>query len=45
LRTEFHVSRKGPLNCRSLGFARDDKGKGNTFMKAVAGTRRFHQLG
>jgi hypothetical protein len=25
----FRVSRKGPRNRRSLGFARDDKGKGN----------------
>jgi hypothetical protein len=29
LRTEFSVSTKGPPNRRSLGFARDDKGKGN----------------
>jgi hypothetical protein len=25
----FEVSTKGPRNCRSLGFARDDKGKRN----------------
>ena len=23
-----NISRKGPLDCRSLGFARDDKGEG-----------------
>jgi hypothetical protein len=29
LRIRFEVSTKGPRNCRSLGFARDDKGKSN----------------
>jgi hypothetical protein len=29
LNIAFRVSRKGPRNRRSLGFARDDKGKGN----------------
>jgi hypothetical protein len=24
---EFRISTKGPRNCRSLGYARDDKGK------------------
>src|ERR1700722_1171058 len=28
LRARFRVFRTGPRNCRSLGFARDDKGKG-----------------
>ena len=27
---EKNIFRKGPLNCRSLGCARDDKGKGGT---------------
>jgi hypothetical protein len=27
-RSEIPVSTKGPRNCRSLGFARDDKGEG-----------------
>jgi hypothetical protein len=31
--TRFRVSRKGPRNCRSLGFARDDKGKGDLPLK------------
>jgi hypothetical protein len=29
-----NISRKGPRNCRSLGFARDDKGKGNRSIKS-----------
>jgi hypothetical protein len=29
----FSVSSRVPRNCRSLGFARDDKGKGNRFHK------------
>jgi hypothetical protein len=27
------ISRRGPLNCRSLGFARDDKGEGGDFIE------------
>jgi hypothetical protein len=30
-----HISRRDPLNRRSLGFARDDKGDGDTSMKSV----------
>jgi hypothetical protein len=29
-----NISTKGPLNCRSLGFARDDKGKGDGCMES-----------
>jgi hypothetical protein len=29
-----NISRKGPRNCRSLGFARDDKGKGDLSMES-----------
>ena len=31
-----NISRKGPQNCRSLGFARDDKGEGDPLWKAVS---------
>jgi hypothetical protein len=34
LRIVFRVSRRVPRNCRSLGFARDDKGKGNGSIKS-----------
>jgi hypothetical protein len=43
-----NISMKGPLNCRSLGFARDDKGEGYASMghwfvgdlaKAIVGLR------
>jgi hypothetical protein len=36
-----NVSRKGPRNCRSLGFARDDKGEGDFPMESGCGSRRF----
>jgi hypothetical protein len=29
-----NISKKGPRNCRSLGFARDDKGKGDASMES-----------
>jgi hypothetical protein len=32
---------KGPLNCRSLGFARDDKGKGSGFLERGCWTEAF----
>jgi hypothetical protein len=38
---EFNVSTKGPQNCRSLGFARDDKERVTVPSKVVAGPRRF----
>jgi hypothetical protein len=34
LRRVFRVSRRGPQNRRSLGFARDDKGKGTGSIKS-----------
>jgi hypothetical protein len=30
-----NISRKGPRNCRSLGFARDDKGEGDLLWEVV----------
>jgi hypothetical protein len=36
-----NISRGGPRNCRSLGFARDDKGKGNGFIEIGCGTEAF----
>ena len=41
LSTTLPVSTKGPLNRRSLGFARDDKGKGNRFMESGCRTAAF----
>jgi hypothetical protein len=41
-----NISRNGPQNCRSLGFARDDKGKSDASMKSggwIEGV--FHHLG
>jgi len=39
------LSRRGPRNCRSLGFARDDKGKGDTLMESGCWTEDvFHHL-
>jgi hypothetical protein len=29
-----NISRRGPLNCRSLGFARDVKGEGGASMES-----------
>ena len=29
-----NIPKKGPLNCRSLGCARDDKGEGDASMKS-----------
>jgi hypothetical protein len=41
-----NISTKGPRNCRSLGFARDDKGKGDGSMESGCGTEGvFHHLG
>jgi len=37
----FRISKKGPRNCRSLGFARDDKGKGNGSMDSGGCTEAF----
>ena len=37
----LYLSMKGPRNCRSLGFARDDKGKGNGSMKGGCRTDAF----
>jgi hypothetical protein len=36
LRSVENISRRGPLNCRSLGYARDDKGE--------SGAPRWHPL-
>ncbi len=36
-----NISRKGPRNCRSLGFARDDKGKGDGSIKSGCWTEAF----
>jgi hypothetical protein len=36
LRSVENISTKGPLNCRSLGYARDDKGE--------SGAPRWHLL-
>jgi hypothetical protein len=36
-----NISRKGPRNRRSLGFARDDKGKGNGFIESGCWTEAF----
>jgi hypothetical protein len=41
LRIEFRVSRRGPRNCRSLGFARDDKGKSDVSMESGCWTEAF----
>jgi hypothetical protein len=41
-----NISRKGPRNCRSLGCARDDKGKGNASMESGCWTKCvLHHLG
>jgi hypothetical protein len=45
LRTKVDFSTKGPWNCRSLGFARDDKGKGSGSERVVAGPRGFQMWG
>jgi hypothetical protein len=46
VRARFRVSRKGPRNCRSLGFARDDKGKGCGSVKSRCRTEAsFGTLG
>jgi hypothetical protein len=36
-----NTSTKGPQNCRSLGFARDDKGKGNGCIESGGWTEAF----
>ena len=36
-----NISKKGPRNCRSLGFARDDKGKGNGSIDSGCWTEAF----
>ena len=36
-----NISRKGPRNRRSLGFARDDKGKGNGSIESSCWTEAF----
>jgi hypothetical protein len=41
LRIEFSVSSKRPRNCRSLGFARDDKGMGDASMESACRTGAF----
>jgi hypothetical protein len=41
-----NISTRGPLNRRSLGFARDDKGEGGAPMKSSCGIEAvFHLLG
>jgi hypothetical protein len=41
-----NIPRNGPRNCRSLGYARDDKGEGNASMKSGCWTDVvFHHLG
>jgi hypothetical protein len=47
-----NIPTKGPLNCRSLGFARDDKGKGCAYLSSLYGgwtepqvICNFHPLG
>jgi hypothetical protein len=37
----FRVSRRGPRNRRSLGFARDDKGEGGDWMEGGGWTLAF----
>jgi hypothetical protein len=34
-----NISKSGPRNCRSLGFARDDKGEGDASMKSGCWTK------
>jgi hypothetical protein len=41
VKRRLHASRKGPQNCRSLGFARDDKGKGNGSVESGCCTEAF----
>jgi hypothetical protein len=36
-----NISKKGPRNCRSLGRARDDKGKGDGYMEGGYWTKAF----
>jgi hypothetical protein len=36
-----NISTKGPLNCRSLGFARDDKGEGGGHIKSGCRAEAF----
>jgi hypothetical protein len=36
-----NISKKGPRNCRSLGFARDDKGEDDGFIKSSRWTEAF----
>jgi hypothetical protein len=36
-----NISTKGPQNCRSLGFARDDKGKGDGSIENGCWTETF----
>jgi hypothetical protein len=38
---QVRFSKQGPRNCRSLGFARDDKGKGNGFVESGCRTEGF----
>jgi hypothetical protein len=47
-----NISTRGPLNCRSLGFARDDKGEGGAHLSSRYGGSTeplvigdFHLLG
>jgi hypothetical protein len=37
----LRVSKIDPRNCRSLGFARDDKGKSSFSWKLVGGQKAF----
>ena len=40
-----NISTRGPRNCRSLGYARDDKGKGNGLIESGCWTEAFFSLG
>ena len=40
-----NISTKGPLNCRSLGFARDDKGKGDGSIERGCWTANLRHAG
>jgi hypothetical protein len=45
-RQSKNISKKGPRNCRSLGCARDDKGKGDASIESGCWTEGvFHLLG
>ena len=45
MKTSKNISTRGPLNCRSLGCARDDKGEGDASMESGCWTEGvFHHI-